>query len=143
MISEIQIETVYVEVNLGKVENILKGSLDSISSPSMKIQIIVGKVCLSLEGKTLLDIANNFFAFKSLLTTSSNVLPLHLSCQKFEFYLKVKVIGSDPGYLIKSFLLYRYLVTKRILIFEIYVYLHTIYMSFSYIIFTLIMESLL
>ena len=57
-----------------KVEKILKGSLDSISSPSpsVKIQIMGGKVCLRRKGKT-------FFVFKSLLTTSSNVLPLHLS----------------------------------------------------------------
>ena len=36
----------------GKVEKILKGSLDSISSPSLsvKIQIIGGKVCLKCKG---------------------------------------------------------------------------------------------
>ena len=45
-------------------------------------------------------------AFKSLLTTSSNVLPLHLSRPLFEFSLKVKVMGSNPGCLLKSFLLY-------------------------------------
>ena len=39
-----------------KVENILKGSLDSIpsSSPSVKIQIMGGKICLRCKGKTLL-----------------------------------------------------------------------------------------
>ena len=36
-----------------KVEKILKGSLDSISSPSMKIQIMGEKVCLRCKGKTL------------------------------------------------------------------------------------------
>ena len=43
-----------------KVEKILKGSLDSISSPSpsLKIQIMGGKVCLKRKGKTLLGIAN-------------------------------------------------------------------------------------
>ena len=57
-----------------KVEKILKGSLDSIPSrsPSVKIQIMGRKVCL-------LGIVNKPFVFKSLLTTSSNVLPLHLS----------------------------------------------------------------
>ena len=47
-------------VNLSTVENILKGSLDLIQSPSpsVKIQIKGGKVCLGL-------------------TTPSNVLPLH------------------------------------------------------------------
>ena len=65
---------------LGKVKKILKGSLDSISSPSVKIQIVGRKVCLRRKGKTLLAIVNKLFVFKSLLTTSSNVLPLHLSC---------------------------------------------------------------
>ena len=39
-----------------KVENILKGSLDSISSPSpsVKIQIMGGKACLKCKSKTLL-----------------------------------------------------------------------------------------
>ena len=32
-----------------KVENVLKGSLDSIPSPSVKIQIIGWKVCLIIE----------------------------------------------------------------------------------------------
>jgi len=39
-----------------EIENILKGSLDSIPSPSVKIQIIGGKVCLRYKGKTLLQI---------------------------------------------------------------------------------------
>ena len=39
-----------------KVDKFLKGSLDSMqsSSPSLKIQIIGGKVCLKCKGKTLL-----------------------------------------------------------------------------------------
>ena len=36
-----------------KVENISKGSLDSIPSPSMKMQIMGRKVCLGCKGKTL------------------------------------------------------------------------------------------
>ena len=58
---------------LSKVKKILKGSLDSISSPSrsVKIQIMGGKVCLRHTGKTLLGIvANRLFVFKSLLTIS-------------------------------------------------------------------------
>ena len=41
-----------------KVEKNLKGSLDSIPSPSpsLKIQIMGGKVCLRRKGKTLLGI---------------------------------------------------------------------------------------
>ena len=64
----------------GKVEKILKGSMDSISShlPSVKIQIMGRKDCLRRKGKTLLGIVNKLFVFKILLTTLSNVLPLHL-----------------------------------------------------------------
>jgi hypothetical protein len=40
----------------------------------------------------------------------SNVLPFYasskLSRPLFEFFLKVKVMGLNPGYLLKSFLLY-------------------------------------
>jgi hypothetical protein len=54
-------------LEFGKVEKILKGSLDSISSPSpsVKIQIKGGKVCLRCKVKTLLET-------KSLLTSLSN-----------------------------------------------------------------------
>ena len=62
----------------GKVEKIQEDSLDSIPSPSVKIQIIGGKVCLRCKAKTLLGIVNKLFFFKSMLTTPSNVLPLHL-----------------------------------------------------------------
>ena len=64
----------------GKVEKILKGSLDSIPSPSpsLKIPIIGGKVCLRCKGKTLLGIFNKLFTFKSLLTTPRNVLSLNI-----------------------------------------------------------------
>ena len=60
-----------------KVEKILKGSLDSIPSPShsVKIQIMGGKVCLGCKGKTLLGIVNKCLKTKSLLTSTSNVLP--------------------------------------------------------------------
>ena len=63
-----------------KVEKILEGSLDSIPSPSpsVKIQIMDGKVCFRCRGKTLLGDVNKLFVFKSLLTMPSNVLPLHL-----------------------------------------------------------------
>ena len=63
-----------------KVENILKGSLDLIPSPSpsVKIQIMGGKVCLSCKSKTLLGLANKLLKTKSLLTSPSNVLPYYL-----------------------------------------------------------------
>ena len=43
-----------------KVEKILKRILDSIPSPSpsVKIHMIGGKVCLRCKGKTLLDVVN-------------------------------------------------------------------------------------
>ena len=39
-----------------KVEKILKGSLDWMPSPSVKIQPLCGKVCLRCKVKTLLDV---------------------------------------------------------------------------------------
>ena len=57
-----------------KVEKILKGSLDLIPSPSpsVKIQIMGGKVCLRCKGKTLLGVVNKLLKTKSLLTSPSN-----------------------------------------------------------------------
>ena len=68
------------EIYQSKVEKILKGSLDSIPSPSpsVKIQIMGGKVCLRCKGKTLLGIVNKLLKTKSLLTSPSNVLPYYL-----------------------------------------------------------------
>ena len=45
-----------------KVEKILKGSLDSIPSPSpsVKIQIMGGKVCLRCKGKQCWALSTNF-----------------------------------------------------------------------------------
>jgi hypothetical protein len=43
--------------------------------PSVKIQNMDGKVCLSCKGKTLLGIVNKILIFESLLTTTSNVMP--------------------------------------------------------------------
>ena len=50
------------------VEKILKGSLDSILSPtpSVKIQIMDGKICLRCKGKTLLGVVNKLLKTKSL-----------------------------------------------------------------------------
>ena len=63
-----------------EVEKILKGSLDSIPSPSpsVKIQIMGGKVCLMCKAKKLLGIVNKLLKTKSLLTSPSNVLPYYL-----------------------------------------------------------------
>jgi hypothetical protein len=55
----------------------LKGSLCSIPSPlpSVKIQIMGGKVCWRCKGKTLLGLVSKLLKTKSLLTSPSNVLP--------------------------------------------------------------------
>jgi hypothetical protein len=52
-----------------QVEKILKGSLDSIPSPStlVKIQIMGGKVCLRCKGKTWLGIVNKLFVLPHYL----------------------------------------------------------------------------
>ena len=48
-------------------------SMDSIPSPSpsVKIQIMGGKVCLRCKGKTLLNVVNKRLKRKSLLTSPS------------------------------------------------------------------------
>ena len=63
-----------------KVEKILKGSLDSITSPSpsVKMQIMGGKVSMRWKGKTLPGVVNKLLKTKRLLTSASNVLPYHL-----------------------------------------------------------------
>ena len=92
-----------------KVEKNLKGSLDSIPSPSLsvKIQIMGGKFCLRCKGKTLLGVVTKLLNTKSLLTSPSNVLAYSLK-ETFPpiiwIFMKVKVMGSDPGYLLQSFL---------------------------------------
>ena len=54
-----------------KVEKIQEDSLDLIPSPSpsMKIQIMSGIVCLKSEGKTLLGVVNKLLKTKSLSIT--------------------------------------------------------------------------
>ena len=58
-----------------KVEKILKGSLDSIPSPTplVKIQIMGGKVCLRCKGKTLLGVVNKFLKVKSVFNAQQCV----------------------------------------------------------------------
>ena len=55
------------KVSYFKVEKILKGSLDSIQSPSpsVKIQIMGGRVCLRCKGKTLMGIVNKLLETKT------------------------------------------------------------------------------
>ena len=65
-------------LSMYKVEYFLKGSLDSILSPSVKIQIMGRKVCLKCKGKILLSVVNKLLKTKSLFTSPNNVLPLYL-----------------------------------------------------------------
>ena len=82
------------------VENFLKGSLYLIPSPSpsVKIQIMGRKVCLRCKGKTLLGLVNKHLNTKSLLTFPQVNFSLN--------FHNLKVMGSNPGYLLKSSLLY-------------------------------------
>ena len=61
-----------------KVEKILKGSLDSISSPSpsVKIQIMGGKVCLRCKGKTLLGVVNKLLKIKKFVDITQQCFAL-------------------------------------------------------------------
>ena len=86
-----------------KVENILKGSLDSIPSPSpsVKIQTMGGKVSLMCKSKTLLGILKTtLFVFKSLLTSPSNaqrcVLPVSSPVDIYYCHSS-KFIGKETG----------------------------------------------
>ena len=54
-----------------------------------------GKVCLNCKGKILLGVVNKLLKTKGLFTS--------LSPQQFQFLLKV--MGLNPGYLLKYFLL--------------------------------------
>ena len=69
----------------------------------------------------MLGDVNKIFVFKSLLTMPSNVLPqenfpaYNLNRSEFDFSLKVKVMGSNPGYLLKSFLLYELISFKSVM----------------------------
>ena len=66
--------------DVSKVEKILKGSLDSIPSPSPSVKILImgRKVCLKCRGKTLLGHCQQTFENKKFLTSPSNVLPYYL-----------------------------------------------------------------
>ena len=61
-----------------KLENILKGSLDSIPSPSPSDENSnYGRE--RCEGKTMSGVVNELLNTNNLLTMPSNVLPLHLN----------------------------------------------------------------
>ena len=64
--------------NLDYVETILKGSLDSIPSspPSVKIQIMGGKVCLMCKSKTLLGVVNKLLKTKTIIDITQQCFAL-------------------------------------------------------------------
>ena len=66
--------------NIVKVEKILWCSLDLTPSPSpsVKIQIMGGKVSLRCKDKTLLGVVNKHLKTKRVWTVPSNVLPYYL-----------------------------------------------------------------
>ena len=68
----------FLQRSLTHLKQKVEGSLDLIPSPSVKIQITGGKVCLRHKGKTLLGFVNKLLKTKSLLTSPSNVLPYTL-----------------------------------------------------------------
>ena len=84
-----------------KVEKILKGSLDSISSPSVKIQITGGKVCLRCKGKTLLGVVT-IFALLPQVYFPANNLNIHWRwldlLKSFLLYLHTSNV-SCPSYI--------------------------------------------
>ena len=92
-----------------KVEKILKGSLDPItftfsensnfwreSVLEVQRQNIAEHCQLTFENTRFVDITQPYFALLPQVNYPANNL---------EFSLKMKVMGSNPGYLLKSFLL--------------------------------------
>ena len=104
---------VHLITMLYKVEKILKGCQNSISSPSpsLKIQIMCGKVCLRCKGKTLLaGCCQQTFERKTFVDNGQQCFAFYLSSKlsrlQYEFSLKGKVMELNAGYLLKSILLY-------------------------------------
>ena len=61
-----------------RVENFLKSSLDSISSPPppVKIQIVGGKKCLRYKGKKLLGTVNKLLNYKTFVDITQHCFAL-------------------------------------------------------------------
>jgi hypothetical protein len=87
---------------VGKVEKILKSSLDAIPSPSVKIQIVGGKSCLRCKWQNIVGHCQQTFENKKFVDITQQCFAL---LPQVNFSMKVKVMGSNPGYLLKSFLL--------------------------------------
>ena len=110
--------------SISKIENISKGSLDSIPSPStsVKLQILCGKVCLRCKGKNIAGHCQQTCENKKFVDITQQcfaILPqVNFSANNLNFLLTVKLMGLNPGYLLKSFLLYEHDVCE----FEVDVY---------------------
>ena len=94
-----------------KVEKFLEGSLDwtPSPSPSVKIQIMGGKVCMRCIGKTLLGIVNKLLKTKCFTQQCFALLPqVNFPANNFNFHWRWRLIGSKQVYLPKSYLLKRY-----------------------------------
>ena len=84
----VPLQNIIINLFIYKVENILKGSLDTIPSPSpsVKIQIMGGKVCLrckaghcqqTFENKKFVDITQQCFALLPQVNFPANNLNFH------------------------------------------------------------------
>ena len=84
-----------MEMGTGKVEKILKGRLDYIPSPSpsVKIQIMGGKVCLTFKGSTLLGVVNKLstFEFQSNFSLDRNQRCLYIDSQRIFCVFLIKM----------------------------------------------------
>ena len=98
-------ENIFQFCKAGKVEKILKGSLDSIPSPSpsVKIQIMGGKVCLRCKGKTLH--CQQTFGNKKFVDITQQCFALLPQANFPANNLKAKVKTLNPGFFLNSFLL--------------------------------------
>ena len=81
-------------VYIFKVEKIWEDSLNLISSPSVKFKLLADKFTWGNIAKHCLGDVNKHFVFKSLLTATSNVLPLHLK-QTFLPKIWIFIEGKD------------------------------------------------
>ena len=80
------------------------GSSDTMSSIFPKTHsLVLSILLLQIARLVFLKVEKILKGSLDLIPSRSNDLLLHLSSPQFEFSLKV--VGSDPGYLLKSFLL--------------------------------------
>ena len=84
------------EERISKVEKILKGSPDSISSPSLKIQNMGGKVYLRCKGKKMLGVVNKIFVFLTQVIVPANNLNFH-----WRWWVQIQAIFVNLFYFIK------------------------------------------